>query len=475
LKVYLVRHARAAKRPEWKARDEWRPLVESGRRQSFGLAKLVEDEPIARLISSPSLRCRQTLLPLAHLRRMHVDEDQRLHEGEPVAGALELLRDLGRGTAVVCSHGDVIPAVLAELARSGVELDDDKLRCPKGSIWLLEGPGRDVARARFIAPVEEARAGDWPLRGDELRVAVLDLGSTSFHLLVADAQTDGALRRVTREREMLRLGSVLARGPRIPPEMRAAALEAALRLRDIADEHLTELLLPVATAALREAENGGELARAIGQAVGAPVRLLSGEEEARLIFSAFRRRLELPRGGALGVDLGGGSLELAFGDRDGVSWETTLRLGVTRLHSELCASDPLAADERKALRARVRDLVGPHAARVRRLEPEVAVATGGTINALARRILVRRSGRAEGSLAAMRIPLAELAELADELGRSTHEERLRTPGIDERRADLLPTGAAILHAVAEELDLDGYVVSDWGLREGVLLEALGVA
>jgi exopolyphosphatase/guanosine-5'-triphosphate,3'-diphosphate pyrophosphatase len=158
-----------------------------------------------------------------------------------------------------------------------------------------------------------------------------------------------------------------------------------------------------------------------------------------------------------------------------VSWETTLRLGVTRLHSELCASDPLAADERKALRARVRDLVGPHAARVRRLEPEVAVATGGTINALARRILVRRSGRAEGSLAAMRIPLVELAELADELGRSTHEERLRTPGIDERRADLLPTGAAILHAVAEELDLDGYVVSDWGLREGVLLEALGVA
>ncbi len=474
MKIYLVRHARAGKRPEWKARDEWRPLVESGRRQSFGLVRLVLDEPIARLISSPSLRCRQTLLPLAHLRRMHVEEDRRLHEGESAAGALELLRGLGRDTAVVCSHGDVIPAVLAGLERSGVELDDDKLRCPKGSIWLLEGPGRDVARARFIAPIEEARAGDWPLRGDELRMAVLDLGSTSFHLLVADAAPDGTLRRVTREREMLRLGSVLARGPRIPLEIRAAALEAALRLRDIADEHHAELLLPVATAALREAENGAELARALGEAVGVPVRILSGEQEARLIFSAFRRRLALPRGGVLGVDLGGGSLELAFGDRDGVEWETTLRLGVARLHGELVASDPLSGDERKALRARVRELVGPHAARVRKLAPEAAVATGGTINALARRILVRRSGRSEGSLAELRIPVAELAELADELGRSTHEERLRTPGMDERRADLLPAGAVILHAVAEELGLAGYVVSDWGLREGVLLEALGV-
>ncbi len=474
MKVHLVRHARAARRPEWRGRDECRPLVESGRRQSFALAKRLAEEPIVRLISSPSLRCRQTLLPLAHLRRMHVEEDRRLYEGGSAAGALELVRGLDRGTTVLCSHGDVIPALLAELARAGVELDDDKLRCAKGSTWLLEGPGRDVASARYLAPEEEARAGDWPLRGDELRVGVLDLGSTSFHLLVADVLPDGTIRRVTREREMLRLGSVLARAPRIPPEVRAAALESALRLRDIADEHHAELMLPVATAALREADNGGELALALGHAVGAPVRILSGEEEARVIFSAFRRRLELPRGGVLGVDLGGGSLELAFGARDGVTWETTLRLGVALLHSELVASDPLAADERKALRARVRELVAPHAARVRKLAPEIAVATGGTINALGRRILARRSGRSDGSLAGLRIPQSELAELADELVRSTHEERLRMPGIDERRADLLPAGALILQGAAEELGLDGYVVSDWGLREGVLLEALGL-
>jgi broad specificity phosphatase PhoE len=451
-----------------------RPLTAGGRRQAFGLVKVLDGSRVKRILSSPALRCRQTVAPLAFQTGVAAEVDARLFEGKGADGALALLRQLPDGTAVLSSHGDVIPELLARLETSGVDIDD-KLRCAKGSAWLLEGPGRDIARASYLAPVEEPRAGDFPLRGDEVRVGVLDLGSTSFHLLVADALPDGQLRRVAREREMLRLGTVIARGPRIPDAIRAQALESARRLRKVAEKAQVELFLPVATSALREASNGREVARALGEVLGAPVRVLEGEEEARLIFGAFRERLSLPKGNALGIDLGGGSLELAVGDRADVRFETTLRLGVARLYTELVTSDPLDAAERKAIRARVRDDVGRVAPRIRRLEPKLAVASGGTIGALARRVIVRRTGANGQSIQGLEIPAAELAELADELARSTHEERLRTPGIDERRADLLPTGALILAALVEQLGLPHLTVSDWGLRESVILEALGRA
>ncbi len=473
MRVFLVRHAKAQKRPDWHGSDENRPLTAGGRRQAFGFASALGGTRIRRIVSSPALRCRQTVAPLAFQTGVPLESDARLFEGKGAEGALALLRQLPDGTVVLSSHGDVIPELLGRLEAAGVDVDD-KLRCAKGSAWLLEGPGRDVARATYLPPVEEVRLGDFPLRGDEVRVGVLDLGSTSFHLLVADAPPDGMLRRVTREREMLRLGTVLARGPRIPEDVRSQAIESARRLRAVAEKSQVELFLPVATAALREASNGREVARALGEAIGAPVRVLEGEEEARLIFGAFRRRLDLPKGNALGIDLGGGSLELAVGDKTSVHYETTLRLGVARLYTELVTRDPLDAGERKAIRARVREGVGPVAARIRRFEPQLAIAAGGTIGALARHVLVRRSGSSGQSIQGLEIPAAELAELADELVRSNHEERLRTPGIDERRADLLPTGALILAALVEILGLPHLTVSDWGLRESVILEALGL-
>jgi broad specificity phosphatase PhoE len=472
VRVFLVRHAKAQKRPDWRGPDVHRPLTAGGRRQAFGFAKSLDGTRVRRIVSSPALRCRQTVAPLAFETGVPLEVDARLFEGKGAEGALALLQKLPDGTAVLSSHGDVIPELLGRLEAAGVDVDD-KLRCAKGSAWLLEGPGRDIARATYLPPVEEPRLGDFPLRGDEVRVGVLDLGSTSFHLLVADVPPDGQLRRVTREREMLRLGTVLARGPRIPDDVRALALESARRLRAVAEEAQVELFLPVATAALREASNGREVARALGEALGEPVRMLEGREEARLIFGAFRRRLSLPKGNALGVDLGGGSLELAVGDRAGVHFETTLRLGVARLYTELVTSDPLDTAERKAIQSRVSEGVGPIAARIRRLDPQLAVAAGGTIGALARRLLVRRGGSRDQSIQGLEIPARELAELADELARGNHEERLRTPGIDERRADLLPTGALILAALVEILGLASLTVSDWGLRESVILEALG--
>jgi exopolyphosphatase/guanosine-5'-triphosphate,3'-diphosphate pyrophosphatase len=481
LSLYLVRHAKALKRSRWSGADRMRPIGRSGHAQARQIAARLTSHPVERVISSPYLRCRQTLEPLAATLGLRLEIDERLAEGEPTAKALDLLCELDRPTAI-CSHGDVIPALVCELEERGMDVRGE-LRCEKGSTWILEGPGprrasyrppppkSDVDAAELAAPAEASADEE----SEESRVGVLDLGSTSFHLLVAEASAEGEMRRILRERRMLRLGAAIAGESRIPDAVCDRAVATARTLRRAAVRAGAERLFPVATAALRDARNGRALADRIAEAIDAPVRILGGAEEARLMFAAFARRVAMGRGLALGIDLGGGSLELAIGDARGVRWEETLPLGVARLHSELAREDPIPRRAARAIRRRVREALAPHLATIARHAPRVWVASGGTIRAVARRITARRGLRPTRSVNELFLPTVELTAARDELLRSTHAERLHMSGVARRRADLLPTGALILSTLAAELGLEGYTVSDWGLREGVILEWLGLA
>jgi exopolyphosphatase/guanosine-5'-triphosphate,3'-diphosphate pyrophosphatase len=271
---------------------------------------------------------------------------------------------------------------------------------------------------------------------------------------------------------MLRLGATIADEGAIPKPIAARAVESARTLRRVAEEHGAERLLPVATAALRDASNGAPLADSIARALGTPVRLLSGIEEARLIFAAFRHRIPLGDAIALGMDLGGGSLEVAIGDGFDVHWETTLPLGVTRLHGELALHDPMKRRERKQIEERVEGCLARCRKEVRARAPKLPIASGGTARALARLVEERGGGRAQNG--GLRVTREDLSELADDLAAASHEERLRMPGMKRSRADLLPTGAVVLETLVRCLSLRDLLICDWGLREGVILEDLGL-
>jgi broad specificity phosphatase PhoE len=483
MKVYWVRHAAAVRRSEWRGAEKLRPLSGGGHRQAQRLLDFFGGVAIEHLLTSPDLRCRQTLEPLAAQRGLPVRFDARLASGRSAAGALALLAELGGRDVVLCSHGDVIPRVIERFCDEGLRLERE-LVCDKGSVWIVEGePGRR-ARARYVAPPTRSRepgmagieADDAaPLESEKQRVAVLDLGSTSFHLLVADATAGGEIRRVLREREMLRLGALVASGGRIPEPVCARAVEAARTLHRRAAAAHAEPVLAVATSALRDARNGRQLARRIGDSIGVPVRVLSGEQEARLIFAAFRQRLAIRDGPYLGIDLGGGSLEIALGDDSDVYWETTLPLGVARLHGELGREDPMLRAAREAIRARVRGSLSGVMREIARRRPIECIGAGGTLSALARRVVARRTSWPARGVNQLFLPVSELREVAAELVASSHEERLRMPGLQKQRADLLPTGAVVLECLVNELGLAGITVSNWGLREGVILEALGLA
>jgi len=150
--LYLVRHAKAGGREQWVGPDDVRPLTTKGRRQAELLAARYAGVPVSRVLSSPYLRCVQTVEPLARQAGCPVEPLDSLAEGQPFARVLELLAVLP-DHAVLCSHGDLIPDVIAALQRRHAVVEGP-VDWRKGVTWVLERDGDSVVCAHSVAPPE---------------------------------------------------------------------------------------------------------------------------------------------------------------------------------------------------------------------------------------------------------------------------------------------------------------------------------
>ena len=148
--VYLIRHAQAGDRRRWEDLDLLRPLNRAGARQADALVGTLREAAVTRLLSSPYVRCVQTLEPMAAERDLPIEVSEDLAEGTPVERALALVERASVG-AVLCSHGDVIEGALLALRRRGV-LGGSPLVFPKGSVWELHREGGRVVGARYLSP-----------------------------------------------------------------------------------------------------------------------------------------------------------------------------------------------------------------------------------------------------------------------------------------------------------------------------------
>lgn len=146
----MVRHAHAGDREDWKGPDETRPLSEKGLKQASGLVARLADTVLGRVMSSPYLRCVQTVEPLAKARGLEVEDDETLAEGSDWQEALGLVRRALVPT-VMCSQGDVIGGLVMHLVGEGLVPSADA-RWQKGSTWVLDTEAHEVVEARYLAP-----------------------------------------------------------------------------------------------------------------------------------------------------------------------------------------------------------------------------------------------------------------------------------------------------------------------------------
>lgn len=306
-----------------------------------------------------------------------------------------------------------------------------------------------------------------------MRSAILDLGSNSFHVLVADVDGHNVV-PVLREREMLHLGRAVARHGAVPSECREQAVRVVAHLSELARRSGAEDVLAVATSALRDAEGGREVIAALCEAAGAEVRVLDGTEEARLAYLGVRGAVSVADEPVLVLDLGGGSLELAVGTGSEVAWSASVPLGASRLSADI-AHDPPKRRELQALRARVDAELDPLLDQVTALAPAVVVAVGGTVRALARVVAADEARWLPATLNQLRVDVEQLERIRDRLVSVDTVTRGRLPGMKSHRADHLHVAAVLLTRALERLGVERIVVSDWGLREGLLLDTHAIS
>jgi len=306
-----------------------------------------------------------------------------------------------------------------------------------------------------------------------VRIAALDLGTNSFHLLVADVRSDGHFEALARDKAMIRLGDVVATKGRITSGAADVAVQTVRHFKLLADAAGATEIHACATSAIRQAANGDALVDRIEAETGVAVEVISGRREAELIFGAIRASLLLDPAPALCFDLGGGSLEIMVGDAAGLQWSASENLGVGRLTAELVRSDPLSKEDRRALQGRITDLLAPMAREVAAYAPRMAVGTSGTLLDLAHMVAARRAADVPVSLNQLTFSRDEFLVLHKEIIGSKASERLRMDGLETRRVDLITAGSMVLATAMDLFGFDEMTVSEWALREGIVLDVIG--
>jgi exopolyphosphatase / guanosine-5'-triphosphate,3'-diphosphate pyrophosphatase len=304
------------------------------------------------------------------------------------------------------------------------------------------------------------------------RIAAIDVGSNSVRLLVAEYDPASGLTIIDELKDQPRLARGLAATGCLDEDAMARALETLRRMRDVCQRRGVRRIAAVATAAVREAENGPWFVRRVRQELDIPLRIIGAETEATLSYRSVAHHFALAGERALVADIGGGSLEL-IGAVDGlVEFTLSLPLGAVRLTELYLPGTRPAYKEVAALRPLVR----------RQLKRELpwrqwagatVIGSGGTFTTLGRVVQARRGLSPADPVHGVEVTAAEVEQLIDWLASRSTEQRRQVPGLNPSRADIILAGLAVTAELLDWIRGRSLTVSAFGLREGLLLEMAG--
>jgi len=302
-----------------------------------------------------------------------------------------------------------------------------------------------------------------------MRIAAIDCGTNSIHMIVVRIRPDLSFEVIDREKEMVRLGSGGLDGKALTAEAMTAALQALSRFRRLAESHQVEEILAAATSAVREAANGGEFLTAVERETGIKPQVISGTEEARLIHLAAVYGVDVAGASAVVVDIGGGSVEITHGSGTSLRVTKSFKLGVIRLTERFARTDPLSGRDERKLVSHIEDELSRYLRDIRSAGFDRVIGTSGTILSLGTVASTERR-RANDEIRNLRVPAKQIHRLRKELVGRSISERMKLPGLDPRRADLIVSGAVLLDTVLQQLGATEITLCDLALREGLVLD-----
>jgi exopolyphosphatase / guanosine-5'-triphosphate,3'-diphosphate pyrophosphatase len=307
------------------------------------------------------------------------------------------------------------------------------------------------------------------------KIAAIDAGTNSFHLIIVDVKNDGNFEIIDREREVIRLGEGSSGDIKIiENDAIERAIKTLKRFKGIADSHKAPLRT-VATSAVREAHNKNEFIKRVWDETGVEVEVISGYEEARLIYLGVLKAVPVFNKKTLAIDIGGGSTEFFLGRKGNSNYSCSIKIGAVRLTQKFFPDYIITESRIKACRKWVEGELYQIAGIIKTHGFQVCVGSSGTIMAAGLIINAKRNsnGFQNGILNNFEFSKKDLADAENEiLKRKTIDKRKKLPGLDEKRADIIPAGIIILKTIFDMLELEKMTISGYALREGIIIDTL---
>ncbi len=315
--------------------------------------------------------------------------------------------------------------------------------------------------------------GSFQLRNEtDIRISAIDIGSNSIRQTIADVSPTGVIRVVDELKAAPRLGAGLYERGSLNEIAVQNALSTLSRMATLGNQLGVARTEVVATSAVRDASNGDQFLKLVRAETGLNVRVLRGDDEARLAFRSALAHFDLGVGRAVTMDIGGGSLELALSADGLVERLISLPFGAIRMTEQYVGASGKKKGMRK-LRKRVRRELRRTIA-ARHWHASRIICSGGTFTSLAAIYLARTGIENAKTVHGTVIPRVELEHIVDMLHNMPLEERQRVPGLSAARADIIVGGLAVAAEVAARVEAKELVISGYGIREGILLEAAKV-
>jgi exopolyphosphatase/guanosine-5'-triphosphate,3'-diphosphate pyrophosphatase len=303
-----------------------------------------------------------------------------------------------------------------------------------------------------------------------MRIAAIDIGTNSVHMIVVRVRADLSFEIIDREKVMVRLGAGGLDGRALTPEAMGGALQALSKFKRLAESHRVDEIVAAATSATREAENGGEFLLEIERQTGIRPRVISGTEEARLIHLAAVYGVDVGSARAVVIDIGGGSVEVTLGTGTSVQLARSFKIGVIRLTERFVESDPLSGREERKLVQHVTGEIDRYCEQISAVGFDRVIGTSGTILSIGVVASTAERGTPPKEVRNLRVAAKHIHRLRKDVTRLELEERLAIPALDPRRADLVVAGAVLLDEVLRRLGAEELTLCDLALREGLIID-----
>jgi exopolyphosphatase / guanosine-5'-triphosphate,3'-diphosphate pyrophosphatase len=304
------------------------------------------------------------------------------------------------------------------------------------------------------------------------RIAVIDLGTNTFHLLIVECIGDDQ-KILFKDRVAVKIGKGGINNSVITDDAMLRALNALKNFRKTIDEYKVDTICATATSAVRSAQNGNELVALIKKETGIEVQVISGDKEAELIYYGVKSALNLGDEKSLIVDIGGGSVEFIICDGKGIFWKQSFEIGAQRLLDLFHVHDPIRREDIVKLHAYLQEKLLPLRQACAQYKPTVLVGSSGSfdtisdIDAFSKGMTISIEQKKEYLL-----KVDSFERIYWDMIHKNKEQRLRIPGMIEMRVDMIVVAVYLIKFVMESYDIHKIRVSSYALKEGVLSKIL---